>query len=835
MLILGVPESGKSTLSREIFDLNPRDYALVIDDIPVGFFFDETFIAGPNYVKGAGRLPYRDREQNGKLIRADVNQRPEFVTVDKVVLLDVSPDYTSQTVEKIEGTDALMASIRQNSPWGGHVSETFIKQLAASIDEAYLVRLPAKERDYAAAARDLIASSSPVGQPGNRKHFIERLKGGVNFGPELTEETRPVRAFEIEMLGRIGPSAINPDGSRDITVYYPGAGFDVLGPLAATDASRYVFVDLSRQFMGDTNGLDNFTAIEKQLRGVGAVDLNMDLSDASRAVFTFGLPATDGRIKNREIIYYVNKDAASFVPPEVTSDSLDGASGYDVLYVSYSPFLGGDLFKKVVSNLRPGGHVVMNSGGRGETRHFDSVSEMEESGLKVVANVPISRGPNWGAVVIGRREPQSAASPVKLTPEEKEGARELLGSLREKGVVKGARVKHTAQGLGTIHSFRFMPRGYGINTFVVHVKFDDGSFGSFNARGWAEGSLVTIKLSSSPVMGQSIQAAPPELVQGPSSSSPVEPARDMKITISPKIKDVLNPQASSSPVKARSPVDKSAISGVVKTFESLQQRFTRTGGVKSYSKLQEDLISRVKKGKEAVSISMIKLQDLKWLNTLGEELGVGHEIGDKVLAYTGPEINGAIREAIRETVKSYNQTVKEGEAPLNEEDIDFDIYKAGPNYAVVFEGAPQVMVPRQAQVAGYRERNARAERGVSFTEDVLSNVLLRTDAVTDNFRNKIVNRIKTEIAEEHPELKEKVDAFGAGDLNFYAGISPVYTGGAEVNLTEAKQIADNLYSEALQAGKYVQLSEFSNKLPQTRQAIVEEALKGRTLREQIRQ
>ena len=102
---------------------------------------------------------------------------------------------------------------------------------------------------------------------------------------------------------------------------------------------------------------------------------------------------------------------------------------------------------------------------------------------------------------------------------------------------------------------------------------------------------------------------------------------------------------------------------------------------------------------------------------------------------------------------------------------------------------------------------------------------LRTDAVTDNFRNKIVNRIKTEIAEEHPELKEKVDAFGAGDLNFYAGISPVYTGGAEVNLTEAKQIADNLYSEALQAGKYVQLSEFSNKLPQTRQAIVEEALK----------
>ena len=137
VLILGVPESGKSTLSREIFDLNPRDYALVIDDIPVGFFFDETFIAGPNYVKGAGRLPYRDREQNGKLIRADVNQRPEFVTVDKVVLLDVSPDYTSQTVEKIEGTDALMASIRQNSPRGGHVS----KRLLSSWPQALMRRI----------------------------------------------------------------------------------------------------------------------------------------------------------------------------------------------------------------------------------------------------------------------------------------------------------------------------------------------------------------------------------------------------------------------------------------------------------------------------------------------------------------------------------------------------------------------------------------------------------------------------------------------------------------------------------------------------------------------
>ena len=35
----------------------------------------------------------------------------------------------------------------------------------------------------------------------------------------------------------------------------------------------------------------------------------------------------------------------------------------------------------------------MNSGGRGETRHFDSVSEMEESGLKVVAMCPFREGP----------------------------------------------------------------------------------------------------------------------------------------------------------------------------------------------------------------------------------------------------------------------------------------------------------------------------------------------------------------------------------------------------------------------------------------------------------
>ena len=83
-----------------------------------------------------------------------------------------------------------------------------------------------------------------MGQPGNRKHFIERLKGGVNFGPELTEETRPVRAFEIEIAGRIGPSAINPDGSRDITVYYPGAGFDVLGPWPQ-QMSRVMYLQIS--------------------------------------------------------------------------------------------------------------------------------------------------------------------------------------------------------------------------------------------------------------------------------------------------------------------------------------------------------------------------------------------------------------------------------------------------------------------------------------------------------------------------------------------------------------------------------------------------------------
>ena len=152
VLILGAPESGKSLLSHEI--LNLSRHALVVDDIPVGFFFDEkTFIAGPNYVKGARTLPYRDR--TGKLINdADVNRMPEFVRVKKVVLLEVSPAYTSQTVEKINSPEAIIEIIRRNSPWGGHVSEEFLKQLVMSIDEAYLVKFPENEekKDYAAAA-----------------------------------------------------------------------------------------------------------------------------------------------------------------------------------------------------------------------------------------------------------------------------------------------------------------------------------------------------------------------------------------------------------------------------------------------------------------------------------------------------------------------------------------------------------------------------------------------------------------------------------------------------------------------------------------------------------
>ena len=152
---------------------------------------------------------------------------------------------------------------------------------------------------------------------------------------------------------------VNPE-ANPLTVYYPGAGDDVQCPITATDASRYVFLDLGLGLLG----LDIFEEVRRKLVAAGASDLSMKQRDTDTDVFTFMLKGkgADGKLRSCELIYYKNKNAQSFLPPEL-------ADGYDVLFAKYSDLslrlIGAadhQLMRLPLSKLRPGGRAVMVEG-----------------------------------------------------------------------------------------------------------------------------------------------------------------------------------------------------------------------------------------------------------------------------------------------------------------------------------------------------------------------------------------------------------------------------------------------------------------------------------------
>jgi hypothetical protein len=228
------------------------------------------------------------------------------------------------------------------------------------------------------------------------------------------------------------------------------------------------------------------------------------------------------------------------------------------------------------------------------------------------------------------------------------------------------------------------------------------------------------------------------------------------------------------------------------------------------------MVTKIQEGKRPIVIA-VKPQDLKGLNTLGEVLGVGHEIGTKVLTHTGPALKAAVRKAVQETVENYNQT-READAKIMTDNIDINVYKVGPGYVVLFDGL------RDAQ----GQEGISAQQGSAFAEEVMRKVLLGEDAA--GFKNWVIRGVKEDIAkdakllEKNPALAQKAEkALMAKGLHFYAGISPAYSGGA-VDREEAKKIAEKLYLQAAQAGKFAQLSEFSSRLPETTQATTRLAL-----------
>ena len=137
---------------------------------------------------------------------------------------------------------------------------------------------------------------------------------------------------------------VNPDrGER--TLYYPGAGPDLLGPFLETDATRYVFVDLVDVAYGDIDAQQE--SIIRQITDQGGRIENDAWSPPKIWRVTFEL---EGR--ERTLTYHFQRDVLEFSPPELQD-------GYDIYYSRGSgPFNQPHYLAEKVAKLTLGGDIV---------------------------------------------------------------------------------------------------------------------------------------------------------------------------------------------------------------------------------------------------------------------------------------------------------------------------------------------------------------------------------------------------------------------------------------------------------------------------------------------
>ncbi len=107
---------------------------------------------------------------------------------------------------------------------------------------------------------------------------------------------------------------------RNLPVYYPGAGSDITGPLAKTDASRFVFVDYLyvNSWEGEHDPIGYL--IREDLPEIGA-EITSDategeLGNGGKRIVKFNWAG-----KEREIVFYA-EDATKFAPPELKDGIL---------------------------------------------------------------------------------------------------------------------------------------------------------------------------------------------------------------------------------------------------------------------------------------------------------------------------------------------------------------------------------------------------------------------------------------------------------------------------------------------------------------------------------
>lgn len=104
---------------------------------------------------------------------------------------------------------------------------------------------------------------------------------------------------------------------KDLPVYYPGAGADIVYPLAMTDAKKFIFVDFVYVTQWESSNPLRFVAKEIETIN-GKIISEKDegkLGEEGKKVIDFEFGG-----KTRQVILYA-EDAAKFVPPE-TSDGV---------------------------------------------------------------------------------------------------------------------------------------------------------------------------------------------------------------------------------------------------------------------------------------------------------------------------------------------------------------------------------------------------------------------------------------------------------------------------------------------------------------------------------
>lgn len=136
---------------------------------------------------------------------------------------------------------------------------------------------------------------------------------------------------------------VNPNG-RDVAVYYPGSAYDILTPLHATDASRFIFVDMVDPAYGTKER--QIVRIESAIKKAGGnIKHIRDKNDITRIEFRYS-----GRKRN--LTYYFYRDAETFVPRKL-------CYGYDIYFSKYAgPFNNAGYLATRIHLMKEGGFFV---------------------------------------------------------------------------------------------------------------------------------------------------------------------------------------------------------------------------------------------------------------------------------------------------------------------------------------------------------------------------------------------------------------------------------------------------------------------------------------------